>query len=59
MKKFCPIKMIKRINPFAANRSGISVVHILQPIRHNDRFLHILVSHIPMVFKDMWRHGIF
>ena len=47
------------LNPFTANRSGIPVVHILQPICHNDGFLRLLVSHIPMVVKDMWCHEIF
>ena len=41
------------VNPFPANRSGIPVVHILLPICHNDGFLRLLVSHIPMVVKDM------
>ena len=43
----------RSFNPFAANRSGIPVVHILQPICHKDGFLRLLVSHIPMVVKDM------
>ena len=41
------------LNPFPANRSVIPVVHILQPICHKDGFLRLLVSHIPMVVKDM------
>ena len=47
------ILIFSQLKPFAANRSGIHVVHILQPICHNDGFTRLQVSHIPMFVKDM------